>query len=131
MKKFKPWLVLLLVFFTGVGVGVFGTRLAVRKMVREAAANPDLMRERIEKQLTHELDLTPEQQRQISETLVASQERIRLLRSEFHPRFLEIFDEAEAQIGEALTPEQREKFREYLQKKKPYWRMKMPSRTQP
>ena len=122
MKKLKPWLLIFVVFFAGVVVGVVGTRIAVRKILQRVAANPDLMRARIERDLASNLKLTPEQRAQAHDILVNSQNKIRELRSEFQPRFLEILNDAESQISEKLTPEQREKLQQFLKEKRKIWK---------
>ena len=122
MKKLKPWLLIFAVFFAGVAVGVFGTRLVVRRVIQRVAANPDLMRTKIERDLVSSLKLTPEQRGQAHDVLVNSQKKIRELRTEFQPRLLEILDDAESQISEKLTSEQREKLQQFLKEKRKIWK---------
>ena len=122
MKKLKPWLLIFTVFFAGMAVGVVGTRIVVRKIIQRVVENPDLMRDRIERDLASNLKLTPEQRTQAHEVLVNSQRKIRELRSEFQPRLLEILDDAELQISEKLTPEQRERLQQFLIEKRKVWK---------
>jgi|SRR6266536_271832 len=124
MKNFKSWLLLLLVFFAGVSVGVVGTGAVVRQVVRRIASNPDLVRERIGRELERKLDLSAEQRTKVRQVLLKSHERIKSLRREFQPRFFAIVEQAEADISATLTPEQREKFQRLIKEKEPLWKPK-------
>lgn len=110
MKRFKPWLVLALVFITGMIVGVVATRIAVRHFVKVAIAQPDRLRDRIEQNMTRRLSLTAEQRVKVHASLVQAHERVRALRTEMQPRFTVILTETRDDIATVLTPEQREKF---------------------
>jgi len=113
MKTLKPWLVLALVFVAGVLVGAVGTRLAVRHFVRTAIAQPEMLRERLERELVRRLDLTDEQKPRVRAALTRAHERVQALRAEFQPRLREILDDAGAEISATLTPEQRERFERF------------------
>lgn len=115
MKKLKPWLVLLLVFVAGLAVGVVGTRIAIRKFVQTAINQPDKLRDRIESRMSRRLALTAEQREKVHASLVQAQDRIRALRTETQPRFNTILTDARDDIAAALTPEQKEKFRQFRQ----------------
>lgn len=113
MKKLKPWLALALVFLAGVVVGAVGTRLAVRHYVRTVLAQPETLRERIERELIRRLDLSEEQKPKVHAALIRAHERLKVLRGEFQPRLREILDAAAAEISATLTPEQRERFERF------------------
>ncbi len=116
MKRFKPWLVLMLVFAAGMVVGIVGTRIGVRLYLLRMLRNPVLVRERIERDLVKRLQLTPEQQPKVHQILVDSQGRIRDLRREFQPQFAAILKDAQDQIDAQLTPEQRLRFEKYRER---------------
>jgi len=130
MNRFKPWLLLVLVFVAGIIVGVVGTRLVVRHWIRSVINNPILLREHVERDLAIELKLTPEQRAKVHEILVQSHEKIRDARNEFQPRLLAIFNETEKNIAATLTPEQQVKYEKFLREKRPLWRP-LPIRRQP
>ncbi len=113
MKKLKPWLLLVLVFAAGVAVGAVSTRLAVRQFIRTAMAHPETLRQRIERELIRQLDLTAEQQPRVGAALARAQERMQALQVEFQPRLREILDDAAREISATLTPEQRERFEQF------------------
>jgi len=119
MKGFKPWLVIGLVFFAGIAVGVMGTRAVIKGRFDRIIgnANPkdpkewvDFIRERMEKEMVTDLNLTPEQQTNIHQVFVESGEQMRKVHNDFEPRIKEIFEKAHTNIAARLTPEQREKF---------------------
>lgn len=62
--------------------------------------------------LERELDLTPEQQKQIQKIHQESHRKILELRRELRPRLERQMDETHDRILEVLTPEQQERFKE-------------------
>ena len=124
MNKIRPWLLLLLVFITGVAVGVAGTRLAVRR----AVGNPQFLRERIERELVVQLKLSPEQRPKVHQALLDSQNQINQLRRDFQPRFLEILENTKKEIAATLSPGQREKLDKLINEKKKRWKLAAPDR---
>lgn len=121
MKRFQPWLLLILVFLAGLALGVVGTRATVRHFVYQAARDPEVMREMIEKRVSRRLRLDPQQQAKVREILVRKQAELKDLRSEFQPRFLSIMDAGKAEIESALTPEQRQRFEQLQQENRQWW----------
>jgi hypothetical protein len=124
MRNLKSWLVVVLVFFAGVGVGIVGTGAVVRHAVRRIVAHPDLVRDRIERELERRLDLTGEQRTKVQRILTESHQHIKDLRREFQPRFLSIVEEAETEISAVLGPEQRERFQKLIREKEALWKPK-------
>jgi len=110
MKYLKPIILLLLVFSAGICVGVVSTRVVIRRSIRQAVRQPELVRLRIERDLTRELDLDPAQQAKLDEILVSTQQQIATARAERQPRFRAIFADTQKRISDLLTPEQRTKF---------------------
>ena len=106
MNKFKPALVLLLVFVAGTVFGVVGTRMVVRSVIREVIKHPNLAQERIELNLVKRLKLNPEQKAKVHEVLVDSQKQIRPLRIES----MNILSNAQVKISDILNEEQRRQF---------------------
>jgi anti-sigma factor ChrR (cupin superfamily) len=110
MKYLKPVILLLLVFAAGICVGVVGTRVVVRRSIRQAVRQPELVRLRIERDLTRELELDPSQQVKLDEILVSTQQQVATAKQERQPRFRAILTDTQKRISDILTPEQREKF---------------------
>ena len=110
MKYLKPIIVILLVFIAGISIGVVGTRFVIRRSIRQAVRRPELVRLRIERDLTRELELDPAQQTKLDEILLSAQQQIATARQEHQPRFRAIFADTQKRISEILTPEQRLRF---------------------
>ena len=110
MKYIKPIILILLVFAAGICVGIVSTRYVIRRSIQQAVRRPELVRLRIENNLTRELDLNPDQQGKLDEILVTMQQEIAMARQEHLPRFRLILADTQKRISEILTPEQREKF---------------------
>lgn len=122
MNKLKPVLLLLLVFLAGIAVGVVGTRLFVRQLVRTAVERPEQVRLRVERRLERRLDLTPEQQARVHEILTNSQAQIQSLRREFRPQMAVIVMKANRDIMTILTPEQQRRYKKMRQENPWFWR---------
>jgi len=122
MKRFRPWLVVALVFLAGAVFGVVATRIVVRHIVRTAILQPERMRERIERDLTRKLKLTEEQRPNVHATLIQAHERLQALRQEFQPRFVLIITQAQQEVSAVLAPEQRERFEKFKRETRPFWR---------
>src|SRR5215218_1234593 len=113
MKGLKPWLVIALVFVAGIAVGVLTSHAPWRRGFDHGPRDPkaarekvDSIRDRMEKELISNLDLTPEQQTNIHQIFLQSGEQMRKVHSEFEPRMKEIFENAHTNIAAKLTPEQ-------------------------
>jgi hypothetical protein len=113
MKYLKPIILLLLVFVAGISIGVVGTRYVIKRDIRQAITRPELVRLRIERELTRELSLAPEQQTKLDQILLNLQQDIAKARKERMPRIRPIFIEAQRRVNEMLTPDQQEKFERY------------------
>jgi hypothetical protein len=124
MRSFKPWLLLVLVFLTGVVGGVVATRVVLRHVMTRAVHDPDYLQARIERSLTSRLRL--DQAQSVKVHLVLSQARSDLkdLRQEFQPKFLQIIAQSELQIRDTLTPQQRERFDKMQKENRDWWRPK-------
>ena len=113
MKTLKVGLLVALIFLAGFVGGVVATRITVRQFVRNAVQNPEVFRDRIERDLIHRLKLDPQQRMRARQILMRSHERLRFLRQEFQPRFADIMRDARGEIAGLLTPEQRKQFEEF------------------
>lgn len=113
MKHLKVILVLLLVFTAGFAGGVVVTRGVVRHFVRNAIANPELVRGKIERDLDRRLRLDPQQRRQVHQILVNSHQKLQTVRREFQPRISEILTNTQREISAVLTAEQQKRFNQF------------------
>jgi len=121
MKTFKVVLVLTLVFLAGAAGGVVATRVAVRHFVARAIANPDIVRERIERQLARKLNLDREQRIATAAALKQAHEKLKALREQFQPQFTNIIQDARTQISAVLNPEQQKQFEEFQEENRRFF----------
>ena len=109
MKYLKPVALLLLVFIAGICVGVVGTRIAIKRYIRQAIRQPELIRLRVERDLNRELNLTPDQQQKLDDILLNLQQDIARARAERQPKARVLFADAQRRFSEILTPDQQQK----------------------
>src|SRR6266567_3750910 len=102
MKTLKVILVLTLVFLAGAAGGVVATRVAIRHFVARAIADPDMVRERVERQLVRKLNLDRAQRVQTAAALRQAHEQLKALRAQFQPQFTNIVETARSQINAVL-----------------------------
>lgn len=69
-------------------------------------------------EITHDLDLSPEQRKQVGDILHEQRDKLRSIRSEVHPRFETVRNETQQRIAALLNPEQLEKFNELKDQKR-------------
>jgi hypothetical protein len=113
MKYLKPIIVILLGFIAGISVGVVVTRYVIKRDIRRAIVQPEMVRLRLERELTRELYLNAAQQLKLDEILLTMQQEIAAARKERQPRLRPILANAQKRLSEILTPEQQEKFEKY------------------
>jgi len=111
---------ILLVLALGIGLGAVGEvfvnqRVLARPQVpvQNQVSRAPL---RAVPRLTKELDLTSEQQKQLSTILTQMQQGFDSVRQQMNPQFDQIREQGRDQIRQILTPEQRPKFEEFLQR---------------
>jgi Spy/CpxP family protein refolding chaperone len=111
-----------LVFLLGVALGAVGHSIADRRVLgaRRQPPAPFLQPRpnppRGVVRLTAELNLTPDQQKQIGDILADMQHRYDAVHDQMNPQFAQIRNQGRDQISQILTPEQRPKFEEYLRR---------------
>lgn len=112
----KAIALLLLVFALGVAFGALGLRLMSGR-VYGARTSPRVQSagdHRVVNRLTHDLDLTPDQQMQVNDILTGMQGRYNAIRQQMNPQFDEVRAQGREQIRQILTPEQRPKLDEFF-----------------
>lgn len=116
IKKYKIWvaLTLLVVFALGAAAGVFGERYLMHRRYRRPAQprTPFLLLEPVAKALA----LTAEQQDKLREIFKRSDERMKVLDTEIHGRLREVRAQLKSEVDGVLSPEQRTKLEELIQK---------------
>ncbi len=119
-NKYRFWLVfsVLVAFGSGLLGGFWFERYIAHKKrptfgprpPREAVHFPSL------EQMSRELGLSTEQEDQIRQIFERNDARLKELRSEMHARLTEIRSKLKAELEAVLTPEQRQKFEEMIDK---------------
>ena len=112
-----------LVFVLGVAIGAVGHSVADRRVLGArtqpqpaAFLQPRPNPPRAVAHLTTELNLTPDQQKQIGEILADMQHRYDVVHDQMNPEFEQIREQGHDQIRQVLTPEQRPKFEDFLRR---------------
>lgn len=113
---------IVLVLVLGIALGALG-EVFVNRRVLGARPQPQLNAQnrgpnptRAVSRLTTQLQLTPDQQKQLSDILSDTQRRYDAVRQQMNPQFEQIREESHVQIRQILTPEQRPKFEDFLQR---------------
>jgi len=115
----KALALIILVFVLGVALGAVGHSVADRRVLGARTQQPAFLQPRPNppravSRLTSELDLTPEQQKQIGDILADMQHRYDVVHDQMNPQFAEIREQGHDQIRQVLTPDQRPKFEDFL-----------------
>ena len=115
----KALALIILVFVLGVALGAVGHSVADRRVLGARTQQPAFLQPRPNppravSRLTSELDLTAEQQKQIGDILADMQHRYDVVHDQMNPQFAEIREQGHDQIRQILTPEQRPKFEDFL-----------------
>jgi Spy/CpxP family protein refolding chaperone len=112
----KAFLLVLLVFVLGIalgGVGVYVVTSRVQAAHTQATGhNPA----HTMAMFTRDLNLTPDQQKQIQAILSDTRSRYGVLHDKFDPEYERVRHEGRERIRQTLTPEQRPKFEDLLQR---------------
>jgi Spy/CpxP family protein refolding chaperone len=121
----KALALIALVFVLGVAIGAVGHSVADRRVLgarTQTQAPPAAFLQprpnppRAIAHLTTELNLTPDQQKQIGDILADMQHRYDVVHDQMNPEFEQIREQGHDQIRQALTPEQRPKFEDFLER---------------
>jgi Spy/CpxP family protein refolding chaperone len=103
-SKLKPWLFLALIFAAGIMTGVALTIVLGPRSKSEPDAQQ--MKNHWMLHLTHQLNLTADQQAKIDPILTDAENKIQAARKENFENVSQIFKKANAQIATILTPDQ-------------------------
>lgn len=103
--KWRIAVVVLLAFFAGMAVGVFGAAHQVRRFMFEH--HPPHFRGRMAEHLRRELRLTPEQFAKIQPIIQRSADQLDQIRQETNQRVRETIRQAHSEMVPFLTPDQK------------------------
>ena len=127
LKKYKLWVVLtlLVVFGLGAAAGILGERYIMHRRDRRPSQprTPYVLLDPVVKTL----GLTAEQQASIRDIFKRSDERMKVLDAEIHARLREMRAELKSEVDAILTPEQRAKLEDMIQKERARHQPKRPS----
>jgi Spy/CpxP family protein refolding chaperone len=115
----KAIALLALVFILGIAIGALGLTLMNGRVYGARTNRPAASRQqgapgsRVVNRLTHDLDLTADQQKRLSEILANTQARYNAIRQQMNPQFDQARAEGREQIRQIMTPEQQTKLDEF------------------
>jgi Spy/CpxP family protein refolding chaperone len=115
----KALALIILVFVLGIALGAVGHSVADRRVLGARTQPPAFLQPRPNPpramaRLTTELKLTPDQQKQIGDILADMQHRYDAVHDQMNPQFAQIREQGHDKIRQVLTPEQRPKFEDFL-----------------
>jgi uncharacterized protein HemX len=111
-----------LVLALGIGLGAVGEVFVNQRVLARPQAQVQNQNNRgpaplrAVPRLTKELNLSPDQQKQLSAILTEMQNRFDAVRTQINPQFDQIREQGHDQIRQILTPDQRPKFEDFLQR---------------
>ncbi len=118
LKKYKLWVALTIVAVFGLGVaaGIFGGRSLMHGQDRRPAQprTPFVLLDPVVKAL----GLTADEQASLRDIFKRSDERMKTLDAEIHTRLREMRAELKSEVDAILTPEQRAKLEDMIQKER-------------
>ena len=115
MKKSRPIIGVMLVFFLGILCGSLGTHLLYNYRLESVFDDRTQAREEsIVNRLDHKLDLDDRQEEQVKAIVHETQEEIKSVRSQIHPQTEAIIEKAQVKIRAILKPEQVNRFEQMI-----------------
>ena len=109
-----------LVLALGIGLGAVGEVFVNQRVLARPQVQVQNQRGpspvRAVPRMAKELDLTPDQEKQLSAILTEMQDRFDAVRQQMNPQFDQIREQGHDQIRQILTPDQRPKFEDFLQR---------------
>ncbi len=121
-RSWRIWAGLLVLFLSGLLIGFLAGGIAEKRLTARALDAGSANRTRlIMKRLNSMLHLTDEQQAEVKKIVIESQAKLRRLWMSQAPQVSEIFEHGYTSIRKILTPAQRKKYDQYIEKKKKQW----------
>jgi len=112
----KATVLVLAVFLLGAAIGATVMYIADQRVVRGASPKPQQWTVRVVKDLTEQLNLTPQQQEQLSAILNETKAKYDAIYEPVKPQMEQARQEGRAKIRTMLTAEQMPRYEEYLKR---------------
>lgn len=114
----KAYALVLVVFLLGIALGALGTYVAAGRVwgARPEGHGRYDRRAHMVEQLTRELNLTADQQKQLDAILADMQAKYAVIHKQISPQTEQARQQGREQIRALLTPEQKPKFEEYMRR---------------
>jgi len=113
MRKWKIWLTLVVISLSGVVIGALGMGFYLEKKIeRILTGDTHVLVELAMKRLSHELELTPNQQQQLAPLLEEAAQKIDELRQQQRPEVEKILGQVVSRMQPHLKPQQQRKIAE-------------------
>jgi hypothetical protein len=118
MKRTTIWIVIPVIFISGVIIGAYGGMKLTKHQVRGyAGRGPQMYLYR----LINDLDLTEEQKKAIEASMTEAREKGEALNAEYFPQMQKIIEDSYAEILAQLTPEQKQTLETKREEMKKRW----------
>ena len=129
-RRWKTWLLALVIFLGGGATGAGLTAIGIYRSVHHALMHPEEAPHRITSRLKRPLDLTPEQSARIEKIIANRQQSLTKIRREVQPQVEVQLDQLQTEIDGVLSPMQQTKWHEILHRVRENWFPSIPA-TQP
>lgn len=108
MRRLKPIAGIVIVFILGVLAGIFAARFfaILESGHPRRRSGPEQRAEFIMKRLTRDLELSNSQQSDVRQIVIATEEKVQLIKDEYAPVLKSLYDKSIEEIKTRLTPEQ-------------------------
>ena len=124
MKSKKMWIAFVLVFLSGIAIGlVAGMLVKKTPQKRSEQKHHGMMKMRLLRHMSKELNLTSDQKKNVDTILISMTKDISAYQTEQRPKIQSIIESAFAEIDKILTVDQKTKMLK-LQKRMPKFRRK-------
>jgi Spy/CpxP family protein refolding chaperone len=111
----KAFLLVLLVFALGIALGALGTYMVTTRVLAARSQGAPSVPSRVAL-FTRDLNLNPEQQKQVQAILTETRVRYAEIHRQVDPEYENARHEGREKIRQILTPEQRPKFEDLLRR---------------
>jgi hypothetical protein len=110
-RRWKTWLLALLIFLAGGIVGGVLTAGAIFRSVHRAIAHPEEAPQRITARLSRRLDLTDDQREKVHQIIASRQQSLLEIRRDVQPRVETQLEQLESEIAAVLNAKQQDEWR--------------------